>query len=339
MALASKKYQVSGLIEAIEFYYQKGWTDGLPVVPPTEERVMEFLQVARKQPGDVLGYVAERDKKLTAEKVAVNAIMAGCLPEYFPVVIAAVEAICEPEFNIHGNSVSTGGSASLLIVNGPVRQKLGFNWGVNLLGPGFRPNATVGRSIRLITINLLGSVPGILDKSTFGHGGKYSYCIAEDEDAGPWAPLHVDKGFRKDESTVTAIACRASVQVMNHDANTPEGILDTVAEVMKATACRVDEYVVILGPEHMTYVRQWPKERVKQHLWEQSKKTVRDAVLQGWGRHRVGGRSDDELVPVVETPDALTVITGGGAAGGFSTCIPPWGILGTTKAITKKILI
>ncbi len=182
-ALTSRRIELDDPAEAMEFFYQQGWTDGLPVVPPTPKRVEEFLEYAGNLPGDILGMIPARNRVITAEKVAINAVMAGCLPNYMPVIVAAIEAMCQEEFNLHGISATTGGTAPLLIVNGPAVQQLNINYGVNCFGPGVRANATIGRAIRLILMNVGGSIPGVLDKSCLGHPGKYSYCIAEDEEA------------------------------------------------------------------------------------------------------------------------------------------------------------
>ncbi len=172
----------------MEYFYEQGWTDGLPVVPPTPEKVSEFLEYGNKFPGDILGMIPARNRIITAEKVAINAVMAGCLPNYMPVIVAALEAMCQEAFNLHGITATTGGTAPLLIVNGPAAQQLNINGGVNCFGPGVRANATIGRAIRLMLMNVCGSVPGVLDKACLGHPGKYSYCIAEDEENNPWEP-------------------------------------------------------------------------------------------------------------------------------------------------------
>jgi hypothetical protein len=183
---------VSDTVEAIEFYYAKGWTDGLPVVPPTEQSIRSMLDAAGLEPGQELTFIEHRQVSVTAEKVAINAVMAGCKPEYMPVVVAAIEAIGDPAWCYHGPATSTGGSAVFMLVNGPIARELGFNYGDNLFGPGWRPNATIGRAVRLVMRNVIGTLPGRLDRSTLGHAGKYSFCIAENEDDSPWPAVHVE---------------------------------------------------------------------------------------------------------------------------------------------------
>ena len=188
--------QWDSALEAIERCYELGWTDGLPVVPPTEARVAEFIERSGKSAGQVIGELPERRREITVGKVAANAVMAGCLPEYMPVVITATAAMLDPVFNLVGPSSSMGGSAILTIVNGPVIRELNINARNNLFGPGNRANATIGRAIRLILMNACAAIPGVFDRSVIGHPGKYTYCIAEAETETHWTPLHVERGFQ-----------------------------------------------------------------------------------------------------------------------------------------------
>ena len=176
-ALRSAAYDLADALEVNEFYQQQGWTDGLPIVPPTEERVWACLAAAGLAPGDLMGVEHVRQRPITAEKVAINAVMAGCLPAYMPVVVAILRAMCQESFNLHGSTASTGGSAQFIVVNGPIRTALGMNATHNVLANGNRANATIGRAIRLVLINVLGCVQGQLDRSTLGHPGKYTFCL------------------------------------------------------------------------------------------------------------------------------------------------------------------
>ena len=189
-------------IAAIEFCYRQGWTDGLPVVPPTEARVAAFLGHLERGRDEVLGMVPERRRRVTIEQVVANAVMAGCLPEYAPVVVAAVEAMLQPPFNLVGPSASLGGSAILAIVNGPVAEALQINNRNNLFGAGNRANATIGRAIRLVLMNTCGAIPGLFDRTTLGHPGKYTYCIAENARDSVWLPLHVERGVVPEASAL-----------------------------------------------------------------------------------------------------------------------------------------
>jgi len=193
--LQSAMYELADALDANEFYQHNGWTDGLPIVPPTEERVQECLDTAGLAPGDLIGVESVRQRPITAEKVAINAVMAGCLPTYMPVVVTALRAMCDEDFNLHGSTASTGGSAPFIVVNGPVRTALGMNATHGVLGNGNRANATIGRAVRLVLINVLGCIPGQLDRSTLGHPGKFTFCIAEDEEDSPWTPLAQERGL------------------------------------------------------------------------------------------------------------------------------------------------
>ncbi len=336
-ALASERADVSGA-DAIEFYYEKGWTDGLPVVPATEERVREFLAHAGKNPSDVIGVVPTRGRVITAEKVAINAVLAGCRPEYMPVVVAVIEAMTEPEFNYHGSLASTGGSAQFIVVNGPIAGELDINCGVNAFGPGWRANATIGRAIRLIIINVTGGIPGDLDKSTFGHGGKYSFCIAEHEEASPWAPYHVEQGYRPEDSTVFCIATEGPHSVTNHVADDPQGVLDSIVSAMSTiahnNAVSSGSCAVVIGPEHATTIagRGWTRSDVRRYLWSHTTNTYDDISFGGrygtiynrnlpkWYRREPGAR-----IPIVPSPDDIHLFVAGGEAGRFSAFLPGWG--------------
>src|SRR5438445_523916 len=206
--LTSKRHRVED-IDAVEFCYQQGWTDGLPVIPPTPDRVTAMLAAARLDPKQEIAFITHRSVSITAEKVAINAVMAGCRPEYLPVVVAAVEGIGDPAWSYHGPGTSTGGAAVLMIVNGPIARQLDINSGDNLFGPGWRASLTVGRALRLVMRNVCGSLPGLLDRGTLGHPGKLSYVIDENEAESPWAALHVERGFRPEQRTVTVMAAAA----------------------------------------------------------------------------------------------------------------------------------
>jgi hypothetical protein len=323
--LRSARHDVASLEEAIELYHAKGWTDGLPVIPPTEERVRAFVEAAGRGPQEVLGVIRERARAITVEKVAINAVMAGCLPAYMPVLVAAVEAMATTRFNLHACAASTGGSAPLLIVNGPIVKSLGFNAGVNVFGQGWRANATVGRAIRLIIQNVCAGTPGVMDKSTLGHPGKFSYCIAENED-GAWAPLHVERGLSAGESAVTVFAGEGPHYVRNDQGGSPEAILLTVADVLASANQANGCYVVVLCPEHMQVIVQagWSKKDIRTYLHERAARSV--AALKRGGRVPgiVEPKDETTIRRIVETPDDLLVVVAGGSAGGFSAVVPPW---------------
>ncbi|MEM7019527.1 MAG: hypothetical protein AAF512_19600, partial [Pseudomonadota bacterium] len=217
MAAVQRTHEVSDdLLAAMDYCYEQGWTDGLPVVPPEVSRVDAMLKIDSRPPETVLAKHPATKLELTLHGAAVNAVMAGCLPEYFPIVVASFEAMNEEPFNFHGSTASTGGSAPLLIVSGPIVDEINMNAGVNLFGPGNRANATIGRAARLIIMNVFKMVPGVSDKSTQGHPGKYTFCIAERADRSPWPTLNVEQGYPEDVSTVTAYAGAGFCNVENH---------------------------------------------------------------------------------------------------------------------------
>jgi hypothetical protein len=309
-----------------ELFYERGWTDGLPIVPPIPERVAEFLECSGYQPRDVITVIPTRNRAITAEKVAINCVMAGCLPSYMPAVIAILQAMAEPAYLFHASITSTGGSAQFVVVNGPIRHELNMNSGVNVFGPGNRPNSTIGRAVRLIIINVAGAVPGVLDKSTQGHAGKYSFTIAENEESSPWEPLNVEWGL--DEfSTVTVHAAESPHGIQNHHSGDPEELLTCIArEVASIGGFSQGQSAVVLSPEHARIIAKggFNKKQVKQFLYEHSGHTKAD--LKRWGK--INGQvlegDEDKLVKRGFGPDDILLVVAGGEAGGHSAFIPSW---------------
>jgi hypothetical protein len=341
-------------IAAIEFCYQQGWTDGLPVIPPTEERVSAFLAQLARGRDEILGMVPERRRRVTVEQVAANAVMAGCLPEYAPVVVAAVEAMLQPPFNLVGPSASLGGSAILVIVNGPVVEDLRINCRNNLFGPGNRANATIGRAVRLVLMNTCGAIPGLFDRSCLGHPGKYTYCIAENAKESPWLPLHAERGFAAEDSAVTVFACEGPRQVRNGLSATPEGILTTIADVMSslgtslttsgsvansASGTRQGEMVVVIAGEHMQTISRhgWSKRDIRAYLSEHARRTVADLKRGGGLPGPVEPGDEHEYVAVLEGADDLMIVAAGGNEGTISAVIPSWGPKVSSTAVTWPI--
>jgi hypothetical protein len=331
---------VPGWAEAVEAYFERGWTDGLPVVPATPEAIGPFLAVAGLEPGDIVLTEATRRRSITAEKVAINAVMAGCRPEYMPVLLAALEAMADPAFTLHGAITSTGGSATLVVVNGPIRQRLGFNAAGNVFGPGWRPNATIGRAIRLITLNCLGAQPGLLDRSTQGHPGKYSYCIAELEEANPWEPLHVTRGLPRETSAVTVFAAEGPHNVLSHYGETAESVIVALADTMASLGSfSPGESFVVLAPEHVAILARdgWTKPSIRDALYARARRTVADL--------KRGGKLAGVVAPADETtwvhrgrgPEDIHLVVAGGGAGGHSAFIPSWSRDRNSLAVTKEI--
>jgi hypothetical protein len=340
-ALSSERHRVADLAEAIELCDAKGWTDGLPVVPPTPDRVRAMLSAARLDPDHQVAYIAHRAVSVTAEKVAINAVMAGCRPEYMPVVVAAVEGIGDPRWSYHGPGTSTAGAGVLLIVNGPVARELDVNAGDNLFGPGWRSNLTIGRAVRLVMRNVCGSRPGTLDRGTLGHPGKLSYVIAENEAESPWTPLHVVRGFRPEQSAVTVMAAEGPHQFYNQLSNTAEGILTTLADNMRISGNVMGQpnYAVVLAGEHMRTIAGdgWTKAMIREFLFAHTQNTHAHLKRTNRLAGRVEAGDDTRLRPLVESPDDILVVAAGGRAGAFSCYIPGWGGKRSSLAVTKEV--
>ena len=324
------------LLAAIDYCYEQGWTDGLPVVPPDIARVDGMMIYEGRPPEAVLAAHPATGLECTVHAAAVNAVMAGCKPEYFPVIVAALEAMNEPGFNFHGSTASTGGSAPLIIVSGPVIDDIQMNADVNLFGPGNRANSTIGRAIRLILINVFRMIPGVSDKSTQGSPGKYSFCIAERARGNPWSLLVDDLDYPEGVSSVTVFAGSGFCNIENHGGNTPEMVLSTVADAMSNYSClTLGQSVVVLSPEHVRVLAEagWTKRRAQEYLFQKAFRTVDGLKSVGKFRDQNYERQHgDDAHPLVEadkmhrglTPDDILLIMGGGDAGGHSSFIPSW---------------
>ena len=336
MRLTSDVVEVNDAFEAIESFYERGWSDGLPIVPPTEDAVDKFLQAAGLAPGHVLGTEPVKGGVATAEKVAINAIMAGCRPEYMPVVVAAVEAITAEEFNLHAITASTMGASILALISGPAVTELGVNSGISAFGPGHRANATIGRALRLIVINLLGSRSGEIDKATLGHPGKYTWCFGESAERSPWAPIHADMGLPADASAVTVISALSGIQVGEHAANTPEGILDTFVNAFWATAPGMSAVLIVMCPEHVAFLRDagWPKSRVGEYLYEVTKRPASQWSNPTPRSHVAVG---DAMASALARPESAIVTVAGADGGGWSVVIPTWSNGHRSKVVTRPI--
>ena len=334
--LASKKVHLEETDDPNEYYFEQGWTDGLPVVPPTAEKIGAFLDAVGRSPSEILGTEPVRGRVVTVEKVAINAVMAGCRPEYFSVVLATIEAMLEPEHNLHAVTVSTMGAAPLLVVNGPIINEIGLNSGVSVFGPGNRANATIGRAVRLTIMNVTGAVPGDLDQSSLGHAGKYTWCIAEDQETSPWQALHVDRGYASSQSTVTVFPGLSPIQVSNFGGGSPESALMGVSDGLVVAGPGNAEIVVVLTPETIGHIKAggWWKEQVAKFLWERSRRTAED-----WDEHGypTGNADADELLGVTDSWEGITVIVAGGKAGSFSAVIPLWGGGSNSRSVSKVI--
>ncbi len=341
--------QWDNVFEAVERCYELGWTDGLPVVPPTAARVAEFLDAAGRDGAEIVGELPERRRRITTEKVAANAVLAGCRPEYLPVVLAATAAMLAPEFNLVGPSSSMGGAATLVIVNGPVARELNINARNNLFGPGNRANATIGRALRLVLMNACAAVPGLFDRSVIGHPGKFTYCIAEADTETHWTPLHVERGFAPEQSAVTVFAAEGPRQVRS--VGRPEAILYAIADVASslgtslstsgsvgdpAQGIRQGETVVTIAGNSGLW-RDWSKADVRDYLHARIRRSVADLKQAQVFAGPVEPGDEARFVPLVAAPEDILVVFAGGEESNMSSVIPSWGPKVGSTAVTREI--
>jgi hypothetical protein len=322
-------YEVDDEFAANELFQREGWTDGLPIVPPTPERVAELLEVAGLSADAVVGTEPVRQRHISAAKVAINAVMAGCLPSYMPVLVAIVRAMCEPEYSLHGASASTGGSAPFIIVNGPIRTQLGMEARHSVLASGNRANASIGRAIRLMLVNVLGTIPGHMDRSTLGHPGKVTFCIAEDEEDSPWLPLAQERGVAAGVSAVTVLAAESPHQFLNEWTQDPRELLETAAAAIRANMLTYSiwagNYALLLPqqPRDVLIAAGWQKQDVREYIFESAR--VQRRQWREVGKSAIAARGDeDRLHTALRSPDDLLVVGAGGPAGGFGAIVPPW---------------
>jgi hypothetical protein len=328
ITLTSKAYEVEDFGAAQELYHSSGWTDGLPVVPPTESTVTACLEWALMPPEQLIGIEPVREQPITAEKLAINAVMAGCLPMHFPVVATAWQAMLKDEFLLHGVTSSTGGSAVLVIINGPIRHEIGANSTFNALANSDRATAAIGRALRLSLINLLDVRPGGIDRTTLGHPGKFSDCLAEDEEDTTWQPLSAVRGIPEGLSAVTVMAALAPRQIMNEWSTEPREILETFAAEMRANQRHYSIYggnYAIVIPKQLREPIQaagWTKRNIAEFLYERAR--VRRSEWADVGKGAVVRDRGETIHTALESPDHLLVVAAGGPAGGFGAVIPPW---------------
>ena len=313
--------------DEMEEMFERGWTDGLPVVPPTPERVEAMLSGAD---GAVsLGFVPPSMGEATLERVAACAVLAGCRPAYFPVVVAAARAVLDPAFNLHGQAVTTQPAGQLVVVNGPVRGAIGLNSGMGALGPGFRANLTIGRAVRLLVTLSGGAAPGGLDRATLGHMGKIGFCIAEDEETSPWQPLHVERGFDPGQSVVTVIGSDAPLSISDHRSRTPEDLAYILAWAAASSWSTnwwplAEPSVFVICPEHAEMFRAagWSKQRLREFMFEAVHKPAA-GLRRGETTPLVHAADPAAVVPKWASPEAIVLLVAGGEAGRYSAVLGP----------------
>jgi hypothetical protein len=340
----SRRVEIGAGEDLIEACFERGWTDGLPVVPPTEARVLRMLQGTTRAPDEMIGHVPPDLTPCTVEKVAINAVMAGCKPEYMPVVLAAVEAALIDEFGMHGVLCTTMFAGPVVIVNGPIAKAVGMNSGVNALGQGNRANATIGRALQLVIRNVGGGRPGELDRATLGNPGKYSFCFAEAEDSA-WEPLSADRGFARGTSTVTLFAGEGVQGIVDQKSRTPESLARSFALCLRAVdhpkLAMAGDALLVVSPEHSRVFIDagWSKTRLREEL-ERLLLLPGDELVAG-----AGGIAEGLPPAVAQTivskfrPGGINIVRAGGTAGLFSAVIAGWaasGPVGSTP-VSKEI--
>jgi len=339
-SLKSQYFDLDDVGDAQEFYHSRGWTDGFPIVPPTPEAVQACLDWVNMPANELIGIEPVRERSIEAEKLAINAVMAGCLPAHFPVVVSAWMAMLKDEFLLHGATASTGGCAILVILNGSIRQEIGTRSDFNVLGSSDRATSVIGRAIRLALINILQVSPGAIDRSTLGHPGKISYCIAEDEEGSGWPSLAESRDIPKEASAVTVFAAGAPRQIMNEWTRQPDEILDTYAAEMRANLRNYSiwsgNYVVIMPPQHREHMRVagWKRKKIANYLFEKAR--IKRSEWSTVGKGSVVRDKGDTEYCALSSPEHLLLVAAGGPAGGFGAVIPPW--LGAkSQAVTVAI--
>lgn len=361
--LSAEQLDAEDVYEAIELYYERGWTDGLPVVPPTETRVRLFLDAAGLEADQVLGEIPERDRVITAELLAINAAMAGCLPAYMPVLVAATEAITDPAYKFN-HMASLGSPWPMFIVNGPISRELQFNSGLYLFGPATRANATCARAMSLLLWNCAEAKPEGIQRGQWGNPFRAVGFIAEDESTA-WPPLHVILGHAPESSTVTAISAYPGLHQLHCPRSTPEGLLDTVVDAISTDEFFRGTYTLFVSPQHAAVfvAHNWTKRHVRDYLWERCRRSVADLKRRGnWGvmADKPEGLADfsrdvqvgddqrmvylfkpNEYDRFMQAPGALErradiyVVVGGGNAGIRMAYVVPYGV--STDPVTKTV--
>ncbi|HEU4734718.1 MAG TPA: hypothetical protein VFT22_42800, partial [Kofleriaceae bacterium] len=329
--LRARRIELGEIEDEIETAFERGWTDGLPVVPPTAARVLRMLDGTRRAADEVVAIVPPDLVPVTVEKVAINAVMAGCKPEYLPVVLAAVEAACTDAFNMHGLLCTTYFSGPVMVVNGPIATQIGMNSGINCMGQGNRANATIGRALQLVVRNVGGGVPGGIDRATFGGPGKITFCFAEDEAGSPWEPLSVERGLPRGASTVSLFPGHGPSAIVDQISRTPESLARTFAAKLRATShpklVLGMGAMLVVSPEHARVFASagWSKARLRAEL---------DMLLLIDGAELARGAGGiEEGVPAELAagrklpkfrPGDLAIVHAGGSAGMFSAIIEGW---------------
>jgi AhpC/TSA family len=344
-----------GAEDPFEFMFERGLTDGLPVIPPTPQRVMRMLTGTRRDPREVIAALPPNMGPATVEKIAANAVMAGCRPEYLPVVLAAMEAVATPDFNAHGIMSTTWGATPVIVVNGPIRERIGMNMGMMALGYGNRANATIGRAVKLTLRNVGGARPGDIERSTLGAIGKFTTCFAEWEERSPWEPMHVERGFKKNESVVTVFGLEAgSRQIADQTSRSAHALCGSLG--LGLEACwhpkqhGAGEVLLIVCPEHADTIwrDRWSKAQVRARIQEITSRPLRELIpdansgegvpLKALGLVNPTPEQLEQRIPKFRKPENINMMVAGGEAGKFSAVFAGWvsGPMGSSS-VSRKI--
>lgn len=345
LRLQSREIDVGDAEDAIEACYERGWSDGLPVVPPTPVRVLRMLKGTSRAPDEVVGLMPPDLVPCTVEKVAVNAVMAGCKPEYMPVLLAALEASLTDAFGLHGLICTTMFGSPLIIVNGPVARAIGMNSGVNALGQGNRANATIGRALQLIIRNVGGGRPGEIDRATLGNPGKYSFCFAEAEDS-DWLPLAQERGIEAGRSAVTLFPGEGVQGIVDQKSRDPESLARSFALSLRtvdhAKLALAGDAVLVVSPEHARVFIEagWSKQRLREALERLLLAPGAELVAGAGGiAEGIPAQFREMQIPKFR-PGGLLIVRAGGSAGLFSAIIAGWAASGAvgSSPVTREVL-
>jgi len=345
-SMTSRRIEIAKLEDEFEAMFERGWTDGLPVVPPTEARVMAMLDGTSRDPSEVVAIVPPDLVDCTVEKIAINAVMAGCKPEYLPVVIAAVEASCTDDFNMHGLLATTMPAGPMIVVNGPIRERIGMNWSHNALGQGNRANSTIGRALQLVVRNVGGGKPGEVDRATHGQPSKLGFCFAEDEAGSPWSPLSTDFGVDEGVDAVTVFAANSIGPLVDQLSREPMSLARSLAAGLTAMAhpkmvLSLDA-MMVMGPEHARVFRDagWAKDRIVAEIVQLTARPGSELV-RGAGEIAEGLQpqfADADSIPKVGA-DGLRLVHAGSSAGMWTVLIGGWvnGLVGGSAPVCVPI--
>ena len=351
--LRARRIEIGSADDEVEFMFDQGFSDGLPLVPPTPERVMRMLSGTQRDPQEVLAIMPPNMGEVTVEKVAINAVMAGCKPEYMPVINTVVQAICTDEYNIHGVMATTMGASPVIVVNGPIRHQLGMGMELGALGQGNRANATIGRAVRLLIRNVGGARPGETERSTLGNPMKFTMAFAEWEERNPWTPLHVERGFAAEDNVVTIFTMTSGpTLIVDQESRSAAALAGTMGLCLESAFSPKAHYatdcLLVVVPEHVdTLLRDgYSKADIRARIQEVTARPIRDLIADeisgtGFPRKLAAGMSDAELdkpLPKFKSEQDIHIVVAGAEAGKFSGAFHGWatGEIGSIS-VSRKI--